>query len=95
MKSEANIFDMGVPGVQAKFDVIRAHCEDVGRDYDDIEKTVLSVADFGTESTDQIVERFGRLAEIGTQQVIVGGRNLHKPDALDAVPDLVRQLTPL
>jgi len=42
-----NVFDMGPDKVQAKFDVIRRHCEAVGRDYADIEKTVLSRVDFG------------------------------------------------
>ncbi|MEV4759921.1 LLM class F420-dependent oxidoreductase [Micromonospora sp. NPDC049559] len=35
-----NVFDIGVAEVGHKFDVLRAHCEAEGRDYDSIEKTV-------------------------------------------------------
>ncbi|HEY8306103.1 MAG TPA: LLM class F420-dependent oxidoreductase [Lapillicoccus sp.] len=90
-----NIFDMGPAKVQAKYDVIRGHCEDVGRDYDDIEKTVLTRLDFANESDDQMVERFGRLGEIGTDHVILGNAaaaGFEKPGYLDRVPGLLRQL---
>ena len=36
-----NIFPEGVDGVRHKLDVLRRHCDDVGRDYDEIEKTML------------------------------------------------------
>lgn len=36
-----NIFPEGVDGVRHKLDVLRRHCDDVGRDYDSIEKTML------------------------------------------------------
>ena len=71
------------------------HCEDVGRDYDDIEKTVLTRLDFANESDDQMVERFGRLGEIGTDHVILGNAaaaGFEKPGYLDRVPGLLRQL---
>ena len=87
-----NIFDMGPDAVRAKYDVIRRHCEDVGRDYDDIERTVLSRVDFGKESDDSIVDRVGRLGEIGTQQVIFGVARVWEPGSLDRVPGLVAQL---
>jgi F420-dependent oxidoreductase-like protein len=35
------------PELQHKLDVLKQHCEDVGRDYDDIEKTVLLRFDLG------------------------------------------------
>lgn len=90
-----NIFDMGPEKVKAKYDVIRQHCEDVGRNYDDIEKTVLSRMDFASESDDQMVDRFGALAAIGTDQVILGNAGVagfEKPGYLDRVPGLLRQL---
>jgi F420-dependent oxidoreductase-like protein len=87
-----NIFDMGPDAVRAKYDVIRRHCEDVGRDYQDIEKTVLTRVDFANESDDSIVERVGRLGEIGTQHVIFGVARVWEPGSLDRVPGLVAQL---
>jgi F420-dependent oxidoreductase-like protein len=87
-----NLFDMGPEAVRAKYEVIRRHCEDVGRDYDDIEKTVLTRVDFGKESDDSIVDRVGRLGEIGTQHVIFGVARVWEPGSLDRVPGLVAQL---
>ena len=87
-----NIFDMGPDRVRAKYDVIRRHCEDVGRDYDEIEKTVLSRIDLATESDDAIVERLGRLGEIGTQHVIFSVARVEQPGSLDRMSGLVAQV---
>ncbi|MEO7234100.1 MAG: LLM class F420-dependent oxidoreductase [Lapillicoccus sp.] len=93
-----NIFDMGPDAVKAKYDVIRGHCAAVGRDYAEIEKTVLSRMDFANESDDQMVDRFGALAAIGTDHVILGNAGIagfEKPGYLDRVPSLVKQLESL
>jgi F420-dependent oxidoreductase-like protein len=87
-----NVFDMGPDKVQAKYDVIRRHCEAVGRDYDDIEKTVLSRVDFGEESDESIVDRVGRLRDIGTEHVIFGVARVWEPDSLDRFAALVAKL---
>jgi len=87
-----NVFDMGPDKVQAKYDVIRRHCEAVGWDYDDIEKTVLSRVDFGVESDESIVDRVGRLRDIGTEHVIFGVARVWEPDSLDRFAALVAKL---
>jgi F420-dependent oxidoreductase-like protein len=50
-----------------KLDVLRAHCEREGRDYDAIEKTVLFDLDPGPggERCSEIVDALGGLAELG------------------------------
>jgi alkanesulfonate monooxygenase len=55
------------PEVGHKLDVLRAHCEDVGRDYDEIEKTVMGPLDPGPdgEGVDAIVESMRELAKLG------------------------------
>ena len=47
--------------------MLRKHCEDEGRDYDDIEKTVLFNFDVGSngERVDEIVESLSGLAGLG------------------------------
>jgi F420-dependent oxidoreductase-like protein len=87
-----NVFDMGPAKVQAKYDVISRHCEAVGRDYDDIEKTVLSRVDFGVESDESIVDRVGRLRDIGTEHVIFGVARVWEPDSLVRFAALVAKL---
>jgi F420-dependent oxidoreductase-like protein len=50
-----------------KLDVLRAHCEREGRNYDEIEKTVMYELDPGPngERCNKIVDELGALAELG------------------------------
>ncbi|MEO9151628.1 MAG: LLM class F420-dependent oxidoreductase [Lapillicoccus sp.] len=86
-----NIFDMGTEAVQQKYDVIRAHCTDVGRDYADIQKTILMQVDLEKHSVDQVVDKLGTYAAIGTDHALFGMRNAHEPGSFDQIPELVRQ----
>ncbi|MHB2023135.1 MAG: LLM class F420-dependent oxidoreductase [Mycobacteriales bacterium] len=55
------------PEVERKLEVLRSHCEAEGRDYDEIEKTVLFNFDVGAngEGSDEILERLRGLARLG------------------------------
>ena len=55
------------PELGHKLDVLRQHCEDVGRDYDDIEKTVMMP--MGTDDIDGLLTRLHELSELGVQHV--------------------------
>jgi alkanesulfonate monooxygenase len=63
-----NLF--GGPDVAHKLDVLRGHCADVGRDYDEIEKTVMVRYDLGPngEKVDEILEQLRALAALGVTQ---------------------------
>ncbi|MEO8538818.1 MAG: LLM class F420-dependent oxidoreductase [bacterium] len=52
-----------------KFDVLRQHCEAIGRDPGEIERTVLMPMDVGEngERTGELVQRLGEMAEAGAQ----------------------------
>jgi F420-dependent oxidoreductase-like protein len=56
--------------VERKLDVLRGHCEDVGRDYDDIEKTVMLSLDPGKngERVDSLLEELRRLSDLGFEE---------------------------
>jgi F420-dependent oxidoreductase-like protein len=60
------------PDFSHKLDVLRGHCEAVGRDYNEIEKTVLYNFDVGEkgERAGQIVEDLHKLAGLGAQVAI-------------------------
>ncbi len=100
-----NIFDMGPQGVAHKFDVLRGHCDRVGRDDAEIYKTVLSRVTLGdgsahasgepTSSVGQVVDKLGRLAAVGADEVIVGMANADDPDVYHLVAEVVRQITPI
>jgi len=55
------------PDVQRKLDVLRGHCEAVGRDYDEIDKTVLFNFDLGEkgERVGEIIEGLRRIGGMG------------------------------
>lgn len=52
-----------------KFEVLRAHCDAVGRDYSAVRRTVLMAMDVGEggEKAAELVEQIGRMAEAGAQ----------------------------
>jgi F420-dependent oxidoreductase-like protein len=55
------------PELEHKLDVLRGHCADVGRDYDEIEKTVMGPLDPGPdgENIDGLIEDMRTLAALG------------------------------
>jgi F420-dependent oxidoreductase-like protein len=55
------------PDLARKLDVLRAHCDAEGRDYDEIEKTCYFVFDPGEkgERAGQVVDQLGQLAGMG------------------------------
>ena len=99
-----NLFDLGLgpDGIPHKLDVIREHCEDVGRDYDEISKTCLARLTMDTgaalpdgvtgHSVDQAVERLSRLRDAGIDHVIFSMANTTDPAAYDLVGEVVRQV---
>ena len=60
-----NLF--GGPDVERKLDILRGHCEAEGRDYDEIEKTVMIPLDPGEqgEGIEDLLTRLRGLAAIG------------------------------
>jgi F420-dependent oxidoreductase-like protein len=64
-----NLF--ATPELEHKLDVLRRHCEDVGRDYDDIEKTVMAPLDPGAngEKVDDLLRELERFHKLGVAEV--------------------------
>lgn len=98
-----NIFDMGTDLIRGKFEVLAAHCAELGRAPRSIEHTVLSRIGLTRTGGDtlpsgetslsvaQAVDKLGRLAEIGTDTVIMGMANDTDPAAYELVAELVEQ----
>ncbi len=55
------------PDLAHKLDVLRRHCDDVGRDYDDIQKTVIGPLDPGAngELVEDLLARMRQLSALG------------------------------
>ncbi|MGI5132537.1 LLM class F420-dependent oxidoreductase [Pseudonocardia sp. CA-107938] len=59
------------PELEHKLDVLRGHCEAVGRDYDEIEKTVMMPLDPGAdgEKVDELLAAVQGFAKLGVSEV--------------------------
>lgn len=74
-----------------KLEVLRGHCEAVGRNYDEIEKTVLYNFDVGEngERAGQVVEDLHHLAELGAQVAVGSAVRVSDPTTLEVIGDKV------
>jgi F420-dependent oxidoreductase-like protein len=92
-----NLFGETADAIAHKLDVLRRHCDDVGRDYAEITKTVIGRgAASGSESVDDFLRRMQAYAGLGIELVTMtpGGDD---PVAWteDAVANLVPRLAEL
>ena len=89
-----NLFASSVDEVAHKLDVLRRHCDDVGRDYDEISKTVLYNSESVTNGdTDAFLRGVAPYADLGIDTVIVAPPGGHQADWIErtctpAVPRL-------
>jgi F420-dependent oxidoreductase-like protein len=62
---------LGEDEVKRKLDILKKHCKDVGRNYDDIEKTALHQIhpDFKPK---EVIEEINNLKDLGFSQLIIG-----------------------
>ena len=85
-----NVFG-GPVAIHRKYEILRRHCEAVGRDPDEIERTTLQDARPSTggerpaESAQRLVDRVGELADSGAQHVILAIRDAWRLDGLEII----------
>ena len=80
-----NLFES--PDIPHKLDVLREHCERLGRDYDSIEKTVITRFDVGEdgERTGELLERVRSLAALGFHEVHGTLRHVSRIAPIEAI----------
>jgi F420-dependent oxidoreductase-like protein len=68
----------GVETVQAKLEILKKRCEEVGRDYDEIEKTTLGTVHLaeGQMGVQDVIGQCRALAKIGVQHAIFNMPNV-------------------
>jgi F420-dependent oxidoreductase-like protein len=71
---------IGNEQLRAKLDILKRHCETVGRDYAEIEKTTLGTVHLGSgqDSPASIIEGCRSLADAGIQQAIFNMPDVHE-----------------
>ena len=82
-----------------KFQVLREHCEDVGRDYNEIERTNLNTISItpdgrkGSLTPAAFVDRLGNWAEAGSHHTIVAVRGVSDVSKLELIGrDVIPQI---
>ncbi|MGN6635419.1 MAG: LLM class F420-dependent oxidoreductase [Oryzihumus sp.] len=84
-----NIFDS--PELPHKLQVLRDHCERLGRDYDEIEKTVQTRFDLGPrgERVERTIAHLHELADLGIEVAHGTLAGVSRPGALDLMAERV------
>ncbi|MDQ4037041.1 MAG: LLM class F420-dependent oxidoreductase [Actinomycetota bacterium] len=79
------------PELEHKLDVLRAHCDAVGRNYDDIEKTVMMGVDPGTsgENVEALLKDLQRLVGLGISEAHGIVPEVYKITPLELIGELV------
>ncbi|MCU1601960.1 MAG: luciferase family protein [Frankiales bacterium] len=72
------------PDLAHKLEVLRGHCEAVGRPYDDIEKTVYYTFDTAKSSA-ETVDELGALKDLGFGLALGGVRDVHTLAPLETI----------
>lgn len=70
--------------IKHKFDVLKRHCDDVGRNYEEIERTVMTI----TPPGDAAIEPAKALIDAGAQHVIFSGLPIHKLEVISGFSDI-------
>ncbi len=83
----ANVFG-GPEAIHHKYEILARHCAEVGRDYNEIERSTLQS---GNDLPSVLVDRFGDLADAGAQHVII---NLRDPSRLERLETIGRDVIP-
>lgn len=67
-----NLFADSPGGVARKLSILREHCANEGRNYDEIEKTIITPIHLGEggKTADAVVQELGAYAEAGVQTVL-------------------------
>jgi F420-dependent oxidoreductase-like protein len=84
-----NVFG-GPEKIHHKWQVLKAHCEAVGRRYEDIERSTLQgglrvTADGagGSETPAQVIDRYGELGDAGAQHVLFSIRDAWRTEQIE------------
>ena len=81
----------GTGEIRHKLDVLRRHCDDLGRDYNTIERTALGQLGRGRQAAPNLIAACRSLAQAGIQHYIV---SLITPDDMSLLEMIGREVVP-
>jgi F420-dependent oxidoreductase-like protein len=82
---------VGADTIRHKLDVLKGHCDDVGRDYAEIERTALGTAKLAPDgmSADDVIGLCRELNDAGVQHLIFNMPNVHELSPLEIFGDKI------
>lgn len=93
-----NIAGDNPENVERRLGILAGHCATEGRDYSEIEKTIVTRFDPGAdgERANELVDRLGRFAEVGVQAALGSLVNVEDPRVMEqmvtkVIPQLARR----
>jgi F420-dependent oxidoreductase-like protein len=87
-----NVFG-GPEQIHHKYEVLREHCEAIGRNPDEIERSTLQTIDLRRHAANEIVDWYGELSDAGAETVIASIAGIEDPAQLEAVGrDVIPQI---
>ena len=91
----SNVFG-GPEHIHRKWQILKRHCDAVGRPFDEIERTTLQsdlrISLDGTDAKQalsKVVDYYGELADAGAQHILFGVRDIHETDRLELIGEHV------
>ncbi|MFI5784027.1 LLM class F420-dependent oxidoreductase [Nocardia sp. NPDC051570] len=91
-----NVVGTSPEGVRHKLDVLRRHCDEVGRDYDEIRTTIAPLNPVPNPATrDEFVRAMADYAAVGVHEVVLIARGGSPAAWIDAMAPAGRQLAEL
>jgi F420-dependent oxidoreductase-like protein len=81
----------GLDTLRSKLDVLRGHCDDLGRNYEEIERTTLGTVHLapGEMTADEVLASLQQLSEIGIQHAIFNMPNTHEIEPLEVFGEAI------
>ena len=87
----SNVFG-GPESIHRKWEILRRHCEAVGRPFEEIERTTLQSnlrisrdGGDGWLSPAQVVDHYGDLADAGAQHIVFSVKDVHETERLELI----------
>ncbi|MCB0213888.1 MAG: TIGR03560 family F420-dependent LLM class oxidoreductase [Anaerolineae bacterium] len=83
---------VGAENMQKSLDILKEHCDSLGRDYDTIEKTCLDTAHLaGDDTVDSLINRIKKLSEMGFTHAIF---NMPDVSAITPLETFAKEIIP-
>ena len=89
-----NLFAADLDLLKHKLDVLKKHCSDEGRNYDEIEKTSLARIDSTSAANNpgKLIELAQTLSEVGIDQMLIMASKDADPTSYEKIADTIKEI---